>query len=95
MVPHLQSRTADRADGSATKGACYAVSSIEMDYFGPYSIKIGRSLVKRCVVLNIYLAVRAVHLEVSASLSTESGTLGSQGEFRDSSVGPGISVRIL
>ncbi|XP_062706264.1 uncharacterized protein LOC134287709 [Aedes albopictus] len=45
---------------------------IGIDYFGPYLIKIGRSLVKRWVVLYTCLTIRAVHLEIAASLSTES-----------------------
>ncbi|XP_062538136.1 uncharacterized protein LOC134206436 [Armigeres subalbatus] len=47
-------------------------SKVGIDYFGPYLIKIGRSLVKRWVVLYTCLVIRAVHLEVAASLSTES-----------------------
>ncbi|XP_055589038.1 uncharacterized protein LOC129741339 [Uranotaenia lowii] len=43
-----------------------------IDYFGPYYIKIGRAAVKRWVVLFTCLTVRAVHLEVAASLSTDS-----------------------
>ncbi|XP_062713617.1 uncharacterized protein LOC134290481 [Aedes albopictus] len=47
-------------------------SLVGIDYFGPYMIKIGRSQVKRWVALFTCLAIRAVHLEVAASLSTES-----------------------
>ncbi|XP_062703842.1 uncharacterized protein LOC134286270 [Aedes albopictus] len=47
-------------------------SMVGIDYFGPYIIKIGRSHVKRWVALFTCLVVRAVHLEVAASLSTES-----------------------
>ncbi|XP_062564208.1 uncharacterized protein LOC134227032 [Armigeres subalbatus] len=47
-------------------------SLVGIDYFGPYMIKIGRSQVKRWVALFTCLVVRAVHLEVAASLSTES-----------------------
>ena len=47
-------------------------SLVGIDYFGPYMVKIGRSQVKRWVALFTCLAVRAVHLEVAASLSTES-----------------------
>ncbi|XP_062541572.1 uncharacterized protein LOC134209590 [Armigeres subalbatus] len=47
-------------------------SLVGIDYFGPYMIKIGRSQVKRWVALFTCLVIRAVHLEVVASLSTES-----------------------
>ncbi|XP_062713946.1 uncharacterized protein LOC134290766 [Aedes albopictus] len=52
----------------------YHISNLraEVHYFGPYLIKIGRSAVKRWVVLYTCLTIRAVHLEVAASLSTES-----------------------
>ncbi|XP_055604683.1 uncharacterized protein LOC129752918 [Uranotaenia lowii] len=43
-----------------------------IDYFGPLYIKIGRSKVKRWVALFTCLTIRAIHLEVVASLSTES-----------------------
>ncbi|XP_055585092.1 uncharacterized protein LOC129737945 [Uranotaenia lowii] len=46
-------------------------SIVGIDYFGPYSIKIGRSNVKRWVALFTCLVVRAVHLEAVTSLSTE------------------------
>ncbi|XP_065088311.1 uncharacterized protein LOC135709824 [Ochlerotatus camptorhynchus] len=47
-------------------------SLVGIDYFGPCLIKIGRSQVKRWVVLYTCLTIRAVHLEVAASLSAES-----------------------
>ncbi|XP_055610812.1 uncharacterized protein LOC129757562 [Uranotaenia lowii] len=43
-----------------------------IDYFGPYLIKVGRSAVKRWAVLFTCLTVRAIHLEVAASLTTDS-----------------------
>ncbi|XP_058826497.1 uncharacterized protein LOC131686249 [Topomyia yanbarensis] len=43
-----------------------------VDYFGPILVKQGRSLVKRWVALFTCLTVRAVHLEIVHSLSTES-----------------------
>ncbi|XP_058817559.1 uncharacterized protein LOC131680861 [Topomyia yanbarensis] len=43
-----------------------------VDYFGPCLIKIGRSDVKRWVALFTCLTIRAVHLEVVASLTTDS-----------------------
>lgn len=43
-----------------------------MDYFGPISIKIGRQIHKRYGVLFTCLTVRAVHIEVAASETTDS-----------------------
>ena len=43
-----------------------------VDLFGPYSIKIGRSIAKRWGVLFICMAIRACHIEVVPDLSTSS-----------------------
>ncbi|XP_055542958.1 uncharacterized protein LOC129728540 [Wyeomyia smithii] len=43
-----------------------------VDYFGPVFVKQGRSLVKRWIALFTCLSIRAVHLEVVHSLSTQS-----------------------
>ncbi|XP_062565115.1 uncharacterized protein LOC134227557 [Armigeres subalbatus] len=43
-----------------------------VDYFGPILVKQGRCLVKRWVALFTCLTVRAVHLEIVHSLSTQS-----------------------
>ncbi|XP_062713750.1 uncharacterized protein LOC134290600 [Aedes albopictus] len=45
---------------------------IGIDYCGPFLIRIGRNNVKRWVVLITCLTVRAVHLEIACSLSSES-----------------------
>jgi hypothetical protein len=42
-----------------------------MDLFGPLDVKIGRSKQKRWVVLYTCLTIRAIHLEVVDSLSTD------------------------
>lgn len=45
---------------------------IGVDYFGPILVTIGRKQVKRWVVLFTCLSIRAVHMEVVHSLSTNS-----------------------
>lgn len=47
-------------------------TSVGIDYFGPLYVKVGRSHVKRWVALFTCLSIRAVHMEVVHSLSTES-----------------------
>ena len=47
-------------------------TSVGVDYFGPFQIKRGRSLVKRYGVISACLAIRAVHIEVAHSLDTDS-----------------------
>ncbi|XP_055594694.1 uncharacterized protein LOC129745574 [Uranotaenia lowii] len=43
-----------------------------LDYCGPFNIRIGRATVKRWIALFTCLTIRAIHLEVVHSLSTES-----------------------
>ncbi|XP_058817214.1 uncharacterized protein LOC131680519 [Topomyia yanbarensis] len=45
---------------------------VGLDYFGPVFVRVGRSQVKRWIALFTCLTVRAVHMEVVHSLSTES-----------------------
>ncbi|XP_065078605.1 uncharacterized protein LOC135701675 [Ochlerotatus camptorhynchus] len=49
-----------------------AFTYVGVDYFGPLEVKVGRSMVKRWVALFTCLTVRAVHLEVTHSLSSQS-----------------------
>ncbi|KXJ69602.1 hypothetical protein RP20_CCG026464 [Aedes albopictus] len=52
-----------------------AFTFVGVDYFGPIEVKVGRSVVKRWVSLFTCLTVRAIHLEVTHSLSTQSCVL--------------------
>ncbi|XP_062709061.1 uncharacterized protein LOC134288382 [Aedes albopictus] len=49
-----------------------AFTFVGLDYFGPLTVRVGRANAKRWVALFTCLTTRAVHLEVAASLSTES-----------------------
>ncbi|XP_055622807.1 uncharacterized protein LOC129766310 [Toxorhynchites rutilus septentrionalis] len=49
-----------------------AFTYVGVDIFGPYLVKVGRSVVKRWVCLFTCLTIRAIHLEVVASLTTDS-----------------------
>ncbi|XP_062555623.1 uncharacterized protein LOC134220551 [Armigeres subalbatus] len=47
-------------------------SYVGIDYFGPIAVRVNRSSAKRWVALFTCLTIRAVHLEIVHSLSTES-----------------------
>ncbi|XP_062710760.1 uncharacterized protein LOC134288863 [Aedes albopictus] len=47
-------------------------SFVGLDYFGPVLVKVGRSNAKRWIALFTCLSIRAVHMEVVHSMSTES-----------------------
>ena len=45
---------------------------VGVDYFGPFQVRRGRSLVKRYGVVFTCLAIRPIHIEISHSLDTDS-----------------------
>ncbi|XP_062702144.1 uncharacterized protein LOC115263739 [Aedes albopictus] len=45
---------------------------VGLDYFGPILVRVGRSVAKRWIALFTCLSIRAIHLEVVHSVSTES-----------------------
>ncbi|XP_058449316.1 uncharacterized protein LOC131429282 [Malaya genurostris] len=51
---------------------CKPFTYVGLDFFGPLTVKIGRSTAKRWIALFTCLTLRAVHVEVAYSLSTDS-----------------------
>ncbi|XP_068687804.1 uncharacterized protein [Montipora foliosa] len=47
-------------------------TSVDLDFFGPFQVRCGRSLFKRYGVIFTCLAIRAVHIEVAFSFDTDS-----------------------
>uniref|UniRef100_A0A182NN02 DUF5641 domain-containing protein n=1 Tax=Anopheles dirus TaxID=7168 RepID=A0A182NN02_9DIPT len=60
------------ATTSMKRFECFTTWNVGLDYFGPVLVKRGRSNEKRWVALFTCLTIRAIHLEVVSSLSTES-----------------------
>ena len=48
------------------------LSYVGIDYFGPFHVRRGRSMVKKYGVIFSCLVTRAVHIEVSDTLDTDS-----------------------
>ncbi|XP_062556870.1 uncharacterized protein LOC134221699 [Armigeres subalbatus] len=73
------------------KAFCRPFSYIGIDYFGPMNVVVGRRAEKRWGVLITCLTVRAVHIEVAHSLTTDSCILA----LRNFSARRGASLEIV
>ena len=58
----------------------FRVRQGRIDYFGPFRVRQGRSVVKRYACLFTCLVMRAIHVEISHSLDTDS-TLNASRRF--------------
>ena len=71
QAPRCQQKMADLPE-SCVLAQKPPFTSVGVDYFGPFQVRRGRSLVKRYGVIFTCLAIRAVHLEIAHSLSMDS-----------------------
>ena len=74
-VPEIKRNSPRPEDGRFTRGShqtCTPFYFLHVDYFGPWYVKEGRRELKRYRVLFTCLSSRAIHLEVSNSLDTDS-----------------------
>ncbi|XP_064641321.1 uncharacterized protein LOC135496115 [Lineus longissimus] len=71
---NAQPMTKQMADLPTDRGASprAAFSHVGLDYFGPYHVKRGRSLIKRYGCIFTCLTTRAIHIEVAENLTTDS-----------------------
>ena len=66
LTPVMAELPTERLDASIAFG------NVGVDYFGPFTVKIGRRSKKRWCCLFTYLTVRAVHIKIVPKLDTDS-----------------------